>query len=236
MANSAEPWRIANPDDIPPIFVKHPAQSEGDNGFSEGDNGFSEGDNGFSEGDNGFSEGDNGFKPYRRNPETLARPWAIPGTPGLEHRLGGLAKQPGTGNVSYDPDENQEMNRQRIEKVARLADIIPPQPVYGPEQGDLLVISWGGTYGAVRSAVMRLQRQGKIVSHTHLRYLNPFPHNLGQIIGNFERILVPELNFGQLLFLLRANFPEGTYIPHSKVQGQPFKISEISQAISSLLS
>jgi 2-oxoglutarate ferredoxin oxidoreductase subunit alpha len=208
LANSAEPWKIPNPDDTPPIVVKHPLKSEGDNGF----------------------------EPYRRNPETLGRPWAIPGTPGLEHRLGGLAKQPATGDVSYDPDENQEMNRQRIEKVARLADIIPEQAVYGPDRGDLLVLSWGGTYGAIRSAVMKVQQGDKTVSHAHLRYLNPFPYNLGQITGNFERILVPELNFGQLLFLLRARYPEGNYIPYSKVQGQPFKISEIIQAIKSLLS
>ncbi len=208
LANSAEPWNIPNPDDIPPIIVKHP---------------------------DGFNM-TNGFEPYKRNPETLGRPWAIPGTPGLEHRLGGLAKQPESGNVSYDPAENEQMVNERIEKVARLAEIIPEQNVFGPPEGDLLVMSWGGTYGAVRSAVMQVRRQGKTVSHAHLRYLNPFPFNLGDILNRFERILVPELNFGQLVILLRGRYGTHNFIPYSKVRGQPFKISEIVKTINDLLS
>ena len=167
LANSAEPWKIVDPDDIAPIIVAHPTGSNTDNGFL----------------------------PYKRDPETLGRPWAIPGTPGLEHRLGGLAKQPETGNVSYDPDENEQMVRERIDKVARLAEAIPAQDVYGPESGDLLVLSWGGTFGAVRSAVMKLQQSGKSVSHTHLRYINPFPKNLDDVIERFDHILVTGVEF-----------------------------------------
>lgn len=207
LANSAEPWKIPDPDEIKPIIVHHPTSSNTNNGFL----------------------------PYERDPETMGRPWAIPGTPGLEHRLGGLAKQPETGNVSYDPDENERMVRERIEKVARLAEFIPEQRLFGPERGDLLVVSWGGTYGAVRSAVMQVQQRGEAVSHAHLRFLNPFPRNLGDILSRFERILVPELNLGQLIFLLRGRYGTHTFIPYSKVQGQPFKIREISDAIEKLL-
>ena len=207
LANSAEPWKVPDPEAIEPIIVHHPAASNTSNGFL----------------------------PYHRDPETLGRPWAIPGTPGLEHRIGGLAKQPETGNVSYDPEENEQMVRQRVEKVARLANFIPEQPVFGPPTGDLLVVSWGGTYGAVRSAVMTVQRRGKAVSHAHLRYLNPFPRNLGDILGRFERVLVPELNLGQLIFLLRGRYGTHTFIPYAKVRGQPFKIREIVDAIENIL-
>jgi 2-oxoglutarate ferredoxin oxidoreductase subunit alpha len=203
LANSAEPWKIPDPDTIAPIIVSHPSASNTNNGF----------------------------QPYQRDPETFGRPWAIPGTPGLEHRVGGLAKQPVSGNVSYDPDENEQMVRERVEKVARLADYLPEQPIFGPASGDVLVISWGGTYGAVRSAVDRLQRQGKHVSHAHLRYLNPFPRNLGDMLGRFKRIIVPELNLGQLIILLRGRYGTQEFIPVNKVQGQPFKIRELVEAI-----
>ncbi len=205
LGNSAEPWLIPNPDDIPEIVVKHPTATE------------------------------EAFLPYKRNPETLGRPWAIPGTPGLEHRLGGLAKQPETGNVSYNPAENQQMTLERAEKIARLADVIPEQAIRGPEEGDLLVLSWGSTFGAVRSAAMRLQKQGMAVSHAHIRYLNPFPRNLGNILTRFDRILVPEMNMGQLIILLRATFGTHNFIPFSKVQGRPFTISEVENKIKELL-
>ncbi|GAB4425574.1 MAG: 2-oxoacid:acceptor oxidoreductase subunit alpha [Anaerolineae bacterium] len=208
IANSAEPWLIPNPDDIEPIVVNHPSAP---------------------------SNGDEAFKPYQRDPETMARPWALPGTPGLEHRIGGLSKQPETGNVSYAPQDNDQMIRERAEKVARLAEAIPPQTLVGPSEGDLLVVSWGGTFGVVRSTVLRLQAQGKTVSHAHLRYLNPFPSNLGDILGRFERILVPELNMGQLAILLRGRYGLQNVIPLSKVQGRPFTISEITQKIEALL-
>jgi 2-oxoglutarate ferredoxin oxidoreductase subunit alpha len=208
IANSAEPWLIPNPDEIEPIVVSHPAAP---------------------------NNGSEAFKPYKRNPETLARPWAIPGTPGLEHRIGGLSKQPETGNVSYDPQDNERMIRERAEKVARLADIIPEQTLIGPSEGDLLVVSWGGTFGVVRSAVLRMQERGKPVSHAHLRYLNPFPRNLGDMLSRFERILVPELNLGQLAILLRGRYGLQNVIPLSKVQGRPFTISEVTEKITSLL-
>jgi len=165
----------------------------------------------------------------------MGRPWAIPGTPGLEHRLGGLAKQPETGNVSYVPTENQRMINERAEKVRRLADIIPEQTIRGPEEGDLLVVSWGSTFGSVRSSVMRLQRQGYTVSHAHVRYLNPFPRNLGHILSRFKRILVPEMNMGQLIILLRGTYGTHDFIPFNKVQGRPFTISEVEEKIKSLL-
>jgi 2-oxoglutarate ferredoxin oxidoreductase subunit alpha len=208
IANSAEPWLIPNPDDIAPISVQHPT---------------------------GLNNGPDTFKPYKRNPETFARPWAIPGTPGLEHRIGGLSKQPETGNVSYDPHDNEQMIRDRAEKVARLADVIPEQTLVGPASGDLLVVSWGGTFGVIRSAVLQMQARGKGVSHAHLRYLNPFPRNLGDMLSRFDRILVPELNLGQLAILLRGRYGLQNILPMSKVQGRPFTISEIVKKIESLL-
>jgi 2-oxoglutarate ferredoxin oxidoreductase subunit alpha len=208
LGNSSEPWLIPNPDDIEPIVVNHPTAS---------------------------SNGSDGFKPYQRDPETMGRPWAIPGTPGLEHRLGGLAKQPETGNVSYVPHEHEQMVEERAVKVARLADVIPEQTVVGPQEGDLVVVSWGSTFGAARSAVVRLQKQGHTVSHAHIRYINPFPRNLGDILSRFDRILVPEMNMGQLIILLRGRYGTHNFIPFSKVQGRPFAIKEIQLKIESLL-
>jgi 2-oxoglutarate ferredoxin oxidoreductase subunit alpha len=210
LGNSAEPWLVPDPEQIEPIVVTHPAAP---------------------------TNGAGAFKPYKRDPESFGRPWAIPGTPGLEHRIGGLGKQPETGNVSYMPHEHEQMVRERAEKVARLANFIPEQELVGPKQGDLLVLSWGSTFGAIRSAVLRCQALGYRVSHAHIRYLNPFPRNLGQIIRGFQRILVPEMNMGQLLFLLKAHYSDGkqTFIPFSKVQGRPFTIEEVSQKIKEML-
>jgi 2-oxoglutarate ferredoxin oxidoreductase subunit alpha len=175
-----------------------------------------------------------GFRPYDRNPETLARSWAVPGTPGLEHRIGGLSKEDGTGNVSYDPRNHEKMIRLRAEKVARIAQEIPAVEVFGPDRGELLVVGWGGTHGAITSAVEEARADGQPVSSIHLRHLNPFPANLGEVLSRFERILVPELNCGQLCQLLRAEFlvPAQTL---SKVQGQPFKVREIREAIDAML-
>ncbi|HEY9232941.1 MAG TPA: 2-oxoacid:acceptor oxidoreductase subunit alpha [Blastocatellia bacterium] len=167
-----------------------------------------------------------GFQPYLRNPETLARNWAIPGTPGLEHRIGGLEKADITGNVSYDPENHMHMVLTRAEKVARIADDIPELEVYGESAGRLLVVGWGSTYGAITSAVEEIQRRGQAVSSIHLRHLNPFPRNLGEILGRFDRVLVPELNMGQLCMLLRAKFLVPA-ISYPKVKGKPFKISEL---------
>ncbi len=174
------------------------------------------------------------FQPYSRDPETLARPWALPGTTGLEHRVGGLAKQDVTGNVSYDPDDHQHMVDTLAAKVARVAERIPEQEVDGPEWGDLLVLGWGSTYGAIRSAVRRAQQKGQKVAFAHLRYLNPFPRNLGDILLKYDRVLVPELNGGQLSFLLNAKYPLKVE-SYPKVQGQPFRISEITEKIDELL-
>jgi 2-oxoglutarate ferredoxin oxidoreductase subunit alpha len=166
------------------------------------------------------------FHPYARDPDTLARPWATPGTAGLEHRIGGLTKQNISGNVSYDPSNNEEMIELRAAKVARIATEIPPLEVDGPTEGDLLVVGWGGTYGAIASAVEDARLEGVAVSSIHLRHLNPFPGNLEEILHNFDKILVPELNCGQLLNLLRSQFlvaAEGM----SKLRGQPFHVDEL---------
>ena len=175
-----------------------------------------------------------GYQPYMRDPETLARPWVLPGTPGLEHRIGGLGKQDGSGNVSYDPEDHEEIVRIRADKVARVADSIPEAEVFGPDRGDLLVIGWGGTFGAIRAATEHMQQQGRSVASLHLRHLNPFPRNLGNVIGRYRQVLVPELNMGQLAMLLQARFPVRV-VTLNKVQGQPFKIREISDKIRSIL-
>lgn len=167
------------------------------------------------------------FHAYARDPETLARPWAIPGTPGLEHRIGGIEKQDITGNVSYDPENHMHMVLTRAEKVARIADDIPELETFGDAEGRLLVIGWGSTHGSITSAVEEMQRRGKSVSSVHLRHLNPFPKNLGDIIGSFDRVLVPELNMGQLAMLLRARYLVPA-ISFPKVKGKPFKISELT--------
>lgn len=175
-----------------------------------------------------------GFLPYARDPETMGRPWAIPGTPGLEHRVGGLGKAPLTGNVSYRPEHHQQMIDERAAKVAKLADFIPEQDVMGPTSGDLLVVGWGSTYGAIRSAVQSAQREGHSVAAAHIRYLSPFPRNLGQLLSSYKKVLVPEMNMGQLALLLKATYglPIESY---PKVNGKPFKISEIHNKINALL-
>jgi 2-oxoglutarate ferredoxin oxidoreductase subunit alpha len=175
------------------------------------------------------------FQPYARNRETLARPWAIPGTPGLEHRIGGLAKEPLTGNVSYNPENNERMIRLRAEKVAGIAAEIPPIEIDGPENGELLVVGWGGTYGAITSAVEAARLDGNAVSSIQLRHLNPFPANLEPILRSFNKILVPELNQGQLVRLLRAEFLVPA-IGMNKARGQPFLVEEIRARIDDLLS
>jgi 2-oxoglutarate ferredoxin oxidoreductase subunit alpha len=175
-----------------------------------------------------------GFQPYQRDPETFARPWALPGTPGLEHRIGGLETEELTGNVSYRPGNHQRMVDQRAEKVARIAQELPPVEVNGAPSGQLLVVGWGGTHGAITSAVNEARAAGRDVSSIHLRHLNPFPTNLGDVLRRFDKVLVAELNSGQLWRLLRAEF----VIPAeklAKVEGQPFKVSELRSAIERLL-
>jgi 2-oxoglutarate ferredoxin oxidoreductase subunit alpha len=171
-----------------------------------------------------------GFQPYARDPDTLARPWAVPGTPGLEHRIGGLSKENVSGNVSYDPHNNEFMVRLRAEKVARIVNDIPPLEVNGAETGELLLVGWGGTLGAIRAAVEEARAEGLDVSSIHLRHLNPFPADLGEVLSRFDKILVPELNLGQLARVLRAEFLVRAE-PMNRVQGQPFQVSEILERI-----
>ena len=179
VANGAEPWLLPDLDAIEPIRVDHPTERNGP---------------------------DDEFLPYKRDPDTLGRPWAIPGTPGLEHRLGGLEKEEGTGNVSYDPDNHDRMVRTRVAKVQKVAEIIPSLEVRGPASGDALLLGWGGTYGAITTAGDQLREQGMAVSTAHLRYLNPFPSNLGEVMSRFKTVIIPELNLGQLRMLIRAKF------------------------------
>ncbi len=170
--------------------------------------------------------GDGPFQPYLRDPETLARPWAVPGTAGLEHRIGGLEKADGTGNVSYDPDNHHKMQLLRAAKVAGIAKDIAPLDVFGPAAGELLILGWGSTYGAIRSAVERLHAEGRSVAHAHLRHLNPFPANTEEVLRSYRRVLIPEVNLGQLLMLVRAKYLIDA-VGYDKVRGKPFRISEI---------
>jgi 2-oxoglutarate ferredoxin oxidoreductase subunit alpha len=202
LANGAEPWLIPEVEALPPIDV----------GFAEA---------------NGHE-----FLPYERDPETLARPWAIPGTPGLEHRIGGLEKADRTGNVSYDPDNHDLMTSLRAQKVAGIA--VPDQEVDHQEGADLLVLSWGGTYGPVHAGVRRVRNKAGKVSHAHLRWLNPFPRNLGDVLRSYDRVLVPEMNLGQLLKLVRAEYLVDA-VGYNRVRGKPFKASEIEEAVEAML-
>ncbi|MCB9673664.1 MAG: 2-oxoacid:acceptor oxidoreductase subunit alpha [Alphaproteobacteria bacterium] len=177
----------------------------------------------------GFRTDPEGFLPYERDPETLSRPWAVPGTPGMEHRIGGLEKQDGTGNVSYDPLNHEHMCRVRAEKVQRLQRFIPPIEVHGDAEGTL-VVGWGGTWGAIRSGVDVCRREGLKVGQIHLRHLNPLPADLGDILARYDRVLVPELNLGQLSKVLRDAYLVDAH-SFCKIQGQPFLTREIADAI-----
>jgi 2-oxoglutarate ferredoxin oxidoreductase subunit alpha len=209
LANGAEPWLIPRVEDLPRIVVRHPQAP------------------------NSSGNGEARFLPYKRD-ERLVRQWAIPGTAGLEHRIGGLEKEDGTGNVSYDPQNHEHMVRTRAQKIANIAKEIPPLEINGPAEGDLLVIGWGGTYGAIVSAVQRAQRKGYKVAQAHLRYLNPMPSNTGAILKRYKKVLVPELNAGQLRMLLRAEFLVDA-VGLNKIQGRPFLVSEIEEKIEELL-
>src|SRR5574341_1032251 len=175
-----------------------------------------------------------GFFPYIRDPETLARPWVRPGTPGLEHRIGGIETEDVTGHISYSPANHELMTRARARKVAAVAQDIPPTAIRGDQAGDLLVVGWGSTYGSIAAAVDEVRAIGKKVSQVHLRYLNPLPPDLGGILRRFKTILVPEINMGQLLTILRATYLVDA-VGLNKIQGQPFKVSEIAGKILRLL-
>jgi 2-oxoglutarate ferredoxin oxidoreductase subunit alpha len=208
LANGAEPWRIPRVEDLPKVPVRF-ARGPGSG--------------------NGQKNGEAQFHPYHRD-DRLVREWAVPGTPGLEHRIGGLEKEDITGNVSYDPANHHHMVMTRAQKIANIALDIPELTVTGPSEGDLLVIGWGGTYGSIVTAVQRAQRKGLSVAHAHLRYLSPMPRNTGEVLKRYKRVLVPELNRGQLLMLLRAEFLLDA-VGLNKIQGRPFLVSEIEEAI-----
>jgi 2-oxoglutarate ferredoxin oxidoreductase subunit alpha len=174
------------------------------------------------------------FRPYARDPETLARMWTVPGTPGLEHRIGGLEKWDVSGDLSYDPENHHRMQRLRAEKIARIANDIPELQVFGPPDGELLILGWGSTYGSIRTAVERLQAEGQSVAHAQLRHLNPFPRNTGEILARYRRVLIPEVNLGQLRMLIRARYLVDA-IGLNRVRGKPFRISEIHEAAETLL-
>jgi 2-oxoglutarate ferredoxin oxidoreductase subunit alpha len=207
LANSSEPWAIPDPDTIEPIHVLHPSAES-----------------------LGVDAEDHPFLPYARDEATLARPWAVPGTAGLEHRIGGLSKQPGTGNVSYAPEDHQQMVTDRADKIAALADMIPELAIFGDPAADLLVLSWGGTYGTMRQAVIDARAAGLSVAHAHLRHLNPFPRNLEAILAQFERVLVPEINGGQLSLLIQGRFLKPvSSMPN--IRAQNFRVSEVVDRI-----
>jgi 2-oxoglutarate ferredoxin oxidoreductase subunit alpha len=174
------------------------------------------------------------FHPYRRNPTTLARPWAIPGTPGLEHRVGGIEKQDVTGNINYDPLNHERMVRLRAAKVEAVADDIPDAVPAGDQSGDLLIVAWGSTHGPITAALKTAREKGQSVGHVHLRHLNPLPRNLGDVLKRYKHILVPEMNMGQLVMILRAKYLVDAQ-GYNKIQGKPFKQSEIEQKIDEIL-
>ena len=181
-----------------------------------------------------FAKDPASFQPYARDERTLSRPWAIPGTPGLEHRIGGLEKEHITGNISYDPDNHDFMIKMRAAKIERIADDIPLQEIEGDKEGDLLVIGWGSTYGSIKSAVTAARAKGQSVSHVQIKYLNPFPRNLGEILYKFKNILVPEINNGQLIKLLRAKYLVPA-VGFNVIKGLPLRSEEIEQKIDSIL-
>ena len=179
--------------------------------------------------------GEDEFMPYARDPDTLARPWAIPGTPGLEHRIGGLEKADVTGSISYDPENHDLMMRLRAAKVAGIANDIPELAVDDPDgDADVLVLGWGSTYGPIGAGVRRVRKDGHKVACAHLHYLNPFPRNTGEVLRRYDKILIPEMNLGQLLQLVRAEFLVDA-IGYNRVRGLPFKAAELQEAITALV-
>ena len=201
LANGAEPWLVPDIGSLAPIDVEF-ASANGET-----------------------------FQPYKRDPETLARPWAIPGTPGLEHRIGGLEKANVTGNISYDPENHDLMTQLRAQKVAGVT--VPDLEVDHQEGADVLVLSWGGTYGPVHAGVRRVRGTGGKAAHAHLRWLNPFPANLGDVLKSYDRVLIPEMNMGQLLQLVRAKYLVDA-VGYNRVTGKPFKAGEIADAVEAL--
>ncbi|MFI8192947.1 2-oxoglutarate ferredoxin oxidoreductase subunit alpha, partial [Streptomyces sp. NPDC085946] len=205
LANGSEPWRIPEPDELPDLTVR----------FAQGSN-------------HTLEDGTEVFWPYKRDPRTLARPWAVPGTPGLEHRIGGIEKQDGTGNISYDPANHDFMVRVRQAKVdgIEVADL----QVDDPDGARTLVLGWGSTYGPITAAVRRLRAAGESIAQAHLRHVNPFPRNLGEVLRRYERVVVPEMNLGQLATLIRAKYLVDAH-SYTQVNGMPFKAEQLATAL-----
>jgi 2-oxoglutarate ferredoxin oxidoreductase subunit alpha len=203
IANGAEPWKFPTAEQLPPIHVQFKTD---------------------------LGHGEEKLQPYLRD-EKLARPWAVPGTPGLEHRIGGLEKENITGNVSYDPENHQLMVKIRQEKIDKIADYIPEQKIdNGPSKGKLLIVGWGSTYGAIKTAVTEMLGEGAEVAHVHLRHLRPFPKNLGTILRSFDKVLVPEINNGQLVKILRDLYLVDA-VPYNKIMGIPITKTELVEEI-----
>jgi 2-oxoglutarate ferredoxin oxidoreductase subunit alpha len=204
VANGSEPWKVPSFKSLPKIEWHYATKPAGE------------------------------FNPYQRDPETMARPWAVPGQPGLEHRIGGIEKSAQSGDISYDPGNHHLMTLVRAARVQGIARDIPPLEVSGPSSGDLLVLGWGGTYGAITSAAEQARSQGKSVACAQLRYLNPFPANLGDVLKSYKRVLIPELNTGNLVWMVRAKYLVDA-VAFNKISGQPFKIREIAAKIDEVL-
>nr|WP_206303215.1 2-oxoacid:acceptor oxidoreductase subunit alpha [Streptomyces sp. S10(2018)] len=205
LANGSEPWRIPERDELPDLAVR----------FAQGPN-------------HTLDDGTEVFWPYRRDPHTLARPWAVPGTPGLEHRIGGIEKQDGTGNISYDPANHDFMVRTRQAKVDGIE--VPDLDVDDPDGARTLVLGWGSTYGPITAAVRRVRKEGGLVAQAHLRHLNPFPANLGDILGRYDTVVVPEMNLGQLATLIRAKYLVDAQ-SYNQVNGMPFKAEQLATVL-----
>jgi 2-oxoglutarate ferredoxin oxidoreductase subunit alpha len=207
LANGSEPWIVPDIKELPPIDVKFADKS---------------------------NLVDGQFMPYLRNKDTLARPWAKPGTENLEHRIGGIEKEDVTGNVNYDPENHHFMVKTRALKVQNIANELPPTDVFGEKSGDLLILSWGGTQGACRSATEALVNDGKKVSHIHLRWINPLPNDLGELLIKFKHVLIPEINLGQLIKIIRAEYLIDA-IGLNKVKGKPISSAEIQDNVKKIL-
>ena len=205
LANGSEPWKFPKMEDLPAITIPY-AKLNGE-----------------------------AYLPYLRNKETLARYWAIPGMPGLEHRIGGLEKQELTGNVSYDPSNHENMVKVRAEKVERVANFIPDVEVMGEGKGKLLVVGWGGTYGSLHTSVSELWKAGKNIDHAHFNYINPLPKNTKQLLSSYEKVVVCELNMGQFASYLRSKYPEIKIESYTKIQGLPFTVTELKEKFINLL-
>jgi 2-oxoglutarate ferredoxin oxidoreductase subunit alpha len=207
LGNGSEPFRIPDDEELPKVAPRYQTEKNGPDGT---------------------------FLPYLRDAK-LIRPWAVPGTPGLEHRIGGLEKDSLTGMVSYDGMNHEKMVKTRAQKIRNVVEDVPDLAVEGPQQGEVLLLSWGGTYGSVRTAAEELRAAGKSVGHAHLRWMNPMPKNLGAILKSFKKVLIPEVNDGQLAFVIRGHFPGVDPVQFNRINGKAIRVSELKQKVLELL-